>query len=53
MKCYNCREQGAKKKYKIYDARDLYFRMHFVCKYCFNKAVNHEIDFIQIIKDVE
>ena len=54
MKCYVCGNLGqGKRAYKIYDARDLYFRIHFVCHRCFIKALNHKIDFVQVVKDVE
>lgn len=49
MKCYNCRAEGAKRAYKIYDARDLYYRIHFVCHNCFIKAINDKLDHIRVV----
>jgi len=47
MKCYVCGIGQAKRAYKIYDARDLYYRIHFVCHHCFVKAINYKFEHIR------
>jgi hypothetical protein len=53
MKCWSCEQKGAKRRFRITDARDLYFRTHFVCESCFNQIACCDVDYLRILVDVE
>ena len=51
MKCYNCKFGQGKRAYKIYDARELYYRVHFVCNRCFINIINHKYEHLRAVDD--